>query len=165
MWRATHILNPSQLCNRESLHMSKPTSLEDREFITYVISLEYSAVEFLFLPPILQSISLDFLPECPSLIKPCFFLSLLVIIGLKCYVLLPMFISTPSPRASPCPGVETKYKLVCLLLKSIRIEEKPLKLISCSSSKHLLIILEDTKMNEAGPMPLRLKSIGCPWRF
>lgn len=72
---------------------------------------------------------------------------------------LPMFISTPSPRASPCPGVETKYKLVCLLLKSIRIEEKPLKLLSCSSSKHLLIILEDTKMNKAGPMPLGTPSL------
>lgn len=72
---------------------------------------------------------------------------------------LPMFISTPNPRASPCPGVETKYKLVCLLLKSIRIEEKPLKLISCSSSKHLLIILEDTKMNKAGPMPLGTPSL------
>lgn len=70
---------------------------------------------------------------------------------------LPMFISTPGPRASPCTDVETKYKLVCLLLKSISIEEKPLKLISCSSSKHLLIILEE--MNKAGPMPLGTPSL------
>lgn len=64
----------------------------------------------------------------------------------------------PRPQA-PCTDVETKYKLVCLLLKSISMEGKPYKLISCSSSKHLLIILEDTKMNKADPMPLGTTSL------
>ena len=81
--------------------MSKTHPLwKTEEFITYVISLEYSAVEFLFsYLTSLEGISLDFLPECPSLIKPCFFLSLLVIIGLKCYVLLTHVHLQPKPQS------------------------------------------------------------------
>ena len=81
--------------------MSKTHLLwKTKEFITHVLPLEYSAVEFLHSYLIfLEGISLDFLPECPSLIKACFFLSLLVIIGLKCYVLLTYVHLHPRPQS------------------------------------------------------------------